>query len=248
MNICFIPDVQAKPGHCFKYLNRIGRYIARQQPEVIVQIGDFADMPAFSSYEEKGSKKTVGQTYQADFDAAYKAMDALMGPIARKAGYSPKMHLTLGNHEDRITRALNLEPKLEGTFSLAKLRYREYGWKVHPFLSPLTIGGVVFQHYFPSGAMGKPHASASTMLTGKNALHMSAMAGHKQGKETVTGRRGDGTRITCTIAGSCYEHDEDYMPYLSNRHWRGVIFMHAVKNGEFDGMDISLDWLKEKFG
>ncbi len=240
--------MQARPGHCFKYLGRVGRYIARQRPEVIVQIGDFADLPSLSVYDKPGSKKHEGKRYVEDVAAAKRAMDALMSPIARASGYQPKLHLTLGNHEDRIDRAIEANPAgLEGVYSINQLGYKDYGWQVHPFLRGVKIGGVMFSHYFPSGQMGRPFATARAMVTGQNALHMSAMAGHQQGKQVATGRRADGSRITCIIAGSCYEHDEDYMPHLSNQHWRGIIFMHAVKDGQFDDMNVSLDFLKEKF-
>jgi hypothetical protein len=46
-----IPDIQAKPGHSFRYLERIGEYIVEKKPDVIVCIGDFADMPSLSSYD-----------------------------------------------------------------------------------------------------------------------------------------------------------------------------------------------------
>jgi len=47
-----IPDVQAKPGLDFTYLRAIGNYIAKKQPDVIINIGDFADMPSLSSYDK----------------------------------------------------------------------------------------------------------------------------------------------------------------------------------------------------
>lgn len=41
-----IPDVQAKDGVPLDHLEWIGRYIADKRPDVIVCIGDFADMPS----------------------------------------------------------------------------------------------------------------------------------------------------------------------------------------------------------
>ncbi len=45
-----IPDCQVKPGHDYNYLKAIGNYIVKKRPDVIVNIGDFADMPSLSSY------------------------------------------------------------------------------------------------------------------------------------------------------------------------------------------------------
>src|SRR5437868_3592556 len=50
--IMVLPDVQAKPGVDFSFLSRIGQYALDKRPEVIVCIGDFADMPSLSSYDK----------------------------------------------------------------------------------------------------------------------------------------------------------------------------------------------------
>ena len=34
-----LPDVQAKPGHDFGYLNKIGRYIVEKKPDKIICLG-----------------------------------------------------------------------------------------------------------------------------------------------------------------------------------------------------------------
>ena len=46
-----IGDTQVKPGISLSYLTWIGKYIVDKQPDVIVMIGDFADMPSLSSYD-----------------------------------------------------------------------------------------------------------------------------------------------------------------------------------------------------
>jgi len=75
-----IPDVQAKPGIDFTYLNNIGKYIVEKKPDVIINIGDFADMPSLSSYD-KGKKAFEGRRYLADIKASHEAMEALLTPL-----------------------------------------------------------------------------------------------------------------------------------------------------------------------
>lgn len=201
-----IPDVQAKPGNDFTFLNWIGQYIIDQKPDVIVNIGDFADMPSLSSYDV-GKKSFEGRRYVNDIAAAKEAMDSLMTPLrkfnikARKnkeKQYKPKMVLTLGNHEQRISRAIENDPKLEGLIKYEDLPYNE--WEVQGFLEPVCIDGVYYSHYFPTGAMGRPCSSASAMVS---KLHASCVAGHQQGKQITYGKKPDGSTITCIIAGSC---------------------------------------------
>jgi hypothetical protein len=77
---------------------------------------------------------------------------------------------------------------------------------------------------------------------------MSSIAGHQQGKQIAYATRADGKTITSIIAGSCYEHDEDYMGPQGNKHWRGVIMLHEVNDGAFDEMFVSLKYLNDRYG
>lgn len=246
-----IPDVQAKPGHDFSYLTKIGKYIVEKQPDKIICIGDFADMPSLSSYDV-GTKAFEGKRYVKDIEAAKQAMDALMQPIVqhnlkqweqKQKLYRPELHLTLGNHENRINRAVNLDPKLEGMLSVNDLGYETYGWKVYPFLEVVVLDGVAYSHYFVTGVAGRPASSARAQLL---RTHQSAIAGHQQGLQIATGFKADGARITNIIAGSCYQHDEDYLGPQGNKHWRGCLMLHAVKDGAFDIMPISLDYINNR--
>jgi hypothetical protein len=247
-----IPDCQVRPGDSFKYLDRIGQYIVDKQPEVIICIGDFADMPSLSSYDV-GKKAYEGRRYLLDVQAAGLAMSALLTPIGeynyrqRKNGkrqYKPRMVLTLGNHENRINRAVNSDVKLEGLISTDDLMYTQHGWEVHDFLEVVIIDGVAYSHYFVTGVAGRPASSAAAQIRKTN---MSCIAGHQQGLHIATANRADGALLTSVIAGSCYEHDEDYLGPQGNKHWRGILMLNDVDNGAFDLMPVSLNYLKKKY-
>jgi hypothetical protein len=171
-------------------------------------------------------------------------MDYLIMGLDSNGGFKGKMHMLYGNHEHRIIRAVEDNAQLEGVIGLGDLAYENADWKTYPFLHPVTIGGVVFCHYFVSGPMGRPVASAARLITTK---HQSCIAGHQQGKQIAYGFRADGKAITSIIAGSCYEHDEDFMGPQGNKHWRGMIGLHEVKDGEFDEMFVSLSYLKQRY-
>ena len=248
-----IPDIQAKPNHDTKYLQRVGQYAVDKRPEVIICLGDFADMPSLSSYDV-GTKSFEGRRYRDDIAAAHSAMEHLLSPIweynakakrGHRERYSPRLVLTLGNHEQRINKATNNDPKLDGTIGIKDLNYEEYGWEVHKFLDVVVIDGVAYSHYFTSGVLGKPCVSAQAQLARK---HMSCIAGHQQGFQVATGYRADGKRLTSIIAGSCYEHDEDYMGPQGNNHWRGCLMLHNVEDGQFDLVQVPLSFLERKYG
>lgn len=247
-----IPDVQAKPGNDFKFLEKIGKYIIDKKPDVIVNIGDFADMPSLSSYDY-GTKSFEGRRYVKDVEACREAMDALLSPLKefnakakrnKEKLYKPRLVLTLGNHENRINKAVNNDPKMEGMLSIDDLGYEQAGWEVYPFLDVVVIDGVAYSHYFQTGVLGRPATTASALLAKK---HMSCVQGHQQGKQIASAFRADGEQITCIIAGSCYEHNEDYMGPQGNKHWRGIVVLHEVNNGSFDEMFVSLNYLNKKY-
>ena len=245
LQIAVIPDTQVKPGVSLDHLKWCGQYLADKQPDVIVQIGDFCDMTSLSTHDDKGSLRMEGKRYKADIDAVQKGMDLFVNELFKTPGYNPRMILTLGNHEDRITRTVNADKKLEGLVSLADLCYEAYHWTVYPFLQPVTINGVAFCHYFPSGIMGHPITSAKAILT---KLHMSAFAGHQQGRDIAYAKRADGKDMTAIISGSFYSHKEEYLNPFTNNHWRGMYILHEVKNGSFDEMAVSIAYLKRRFG
>lgn len=247
-----IPDCQVRDGDDFSYLTAIGNYIVRKQPDVIINLGDFADMPSLSSYDV-GKKSFEGRRYTTDIQAARRAMAALTDPIKehnarakknKEKQYRPRMILTLGNHENRIHRAVENDAKLDGVLSVDDLGYQEFGWETHDFLDVVIVDGIAYSHYFVTGVAGRPASTAMAQLRKTN---MSSISGHQQGLQIATGSRADGVRLQSVIAGSCYEHNEDYLGPQGNQHWRGVLMLHDVKDGEFDMMQVKLDWLKRKY-
>jgi hypothetical protein len=246
----YLPDVQAKPDVDFTYLRAIGNYIVAKKPDVIVCAGDFADMESLSAYD-KGMKSFEGRAYMKDIWAAREAMDALLTPLydfnakakkQKEKQYKPRMVMTLGNHENRINRAVNMQRELEGLMTIDALPYQD--WEVIPFLKVITIDGIAYAHYFTSGVMGRPVTTAQALLTKK---HMSCVAGHQQGRQIAFGSRADGRGMTAIIAGSCYEHEEDYLGAQGNIHWRGFYLFHNVYDGEFDECSVPISYVKEHY-
>lgn len=248
-----LPDCQVKPGHDYTYLRKIGKYAVEKRPDKIICLGDFADMESLSSYDQ-GKKSFEGRRYKNDVLAAHQAMVSFLSPIweynsrakrNKEKQYKPELILTLGNHENRINRAVNDSPQLEGVLSINDLQYKEFGWSVHDFLEVVIVDGIAYSHYFTTGVMGRPVTSAAACLSKK---HMSCVQGHQQGLQIHSGFKADGSMITSIIAGSCYEHDEDYLGPQGNKHWRGFLMLHDVNDGEFDVMPVSMKYINRKYG
>ncbi len=248
-------DTQVRPGIDLDYLRWIGEYIAHKKPDVIIMIGDFADMESLSSYD-KGRKSAEGKRVYTDIEVVKVGMEELLKPIKTlqvgqkingEVVYSPRMVMTLGNHEDRITRHVDANPELHGFLSIGDLGYEKDGWEVVPFLTPININGVNYCHFFPNVMTGKPlGGTAANML---KTIGESFTMGHRQLLDvSVRTLQASGQQQWGVICGSSYVHDEVYKGVQGNKHWRGIMMCHNVKEGSYDPLFISMDWLKKKYG
>ena len=237
-----IPDVQAKDGVPLDHLAWIGQYIADKRPDVIVCIGDFADMPSLSSYDA-GKKSFEGRRYRKDIASAKKAMSLLCSPFANIEGYKPRMVLTLGNHESRIDRAVECDPKLDGILSIDDLGYQRHGWEVIPYLRPISIDGIEYVHYVTSGVMGRPASSAQVALRERQG---SVVQGHVQHIDIAIHRK---TQAFALFSGICYQHQEDYLGEQGNSQKPGIWMLNEVDGtGNADMLQVSLNYLRRRYG
>ncbi len=251
-----IPDTQIKPGVPVEHLRWIGQYIVDHfagKPNVrLIHLGDHADMPSLSSYD-KGKRQMEGRRVQEDIKAANHGFAVLNAPLidynAKRRAYKEKLwlpdrYILQGNHENRITRAIDMDPQLEGLLSLDMLSYKEHGWKVVDFLRPVFLDGVGYCHYFANPMSGRPYTGAA--LGRLKTLGHSFTMGHQQTLDYalrfVRGRSQHGL-----IAGAAYLHDEDYKGYQGNAHWRGIIVCHEVDRGSYSPMFVTLGYLCRRY-
>lgn len=238
MNLLIIPDAHTNPDYDNERFTHLGNFIVEHKPEYIVCLGDFADMPSLSSYD-KGTKGFEGKRYKKDIQSCIEAQEKLMEPLRaynaqkrknKDKQYKPKMHMCLGNHEDRISRATNSAPELDGAIGISDLQYEKNGWKVTPFKSVLTVAGISFSHYFTSGISGRPISSVHLGFTLVSKLHCSAVQGHTHLYNHSEQTRPDGQKIFGLSAG-CYSHpkySENWCRDTEHQWWRGVIMLNQL--------------------
>lgn len=249
----FIPDTQQKKGVKRNHLTAAGNYIVDKKPDVIIHAADHWDMPSLSSYD-KGKKCFEGRRYRDDIEAGLAGMEALLKPIweynARRKkqkmrAYKPRMIFTTGNHEHRITRAVESEAILDGTIGLQDLQLEKLGWEVYPFLDAVEVDGILYSHFFPRASNGRimqNKRGAPTARTQVQREMQSCSSGHLQGLDWAV-HQTNNKRIYGLIAGSFYQHEEDYLTPQGTSYWRGCVYKHEVKDGNYDPMFLSLEYL-----
>lgn len=249
MSSCLvIPDLQVKPGQSISHLRWVAALIKRKRPDCIVQLGDLWDIPSLSSYD-MGRKAAEGKRLVADFNAGCRAAEII---TPRIRGYNPKLIFTEGNHEHRITRYENDYPHLEDALPSPSLFMHTMGWDTYAFLDVAVWKGISFSHFFPRTAKGTTSAAsqrngASSAAAMVKANMTTCIAGHKQGLDTYIHPL-QGRRVRGIIAGSFYRHNEGYHSPQGHDYWRGVLMLNNCKNGDFDLTEVSIDYLRRKYG
>jgi hypothetical protein len=240
LKIGVLPDTQCKPGVPLEHLYWAGRYFADKRCDVIVALGDHWDMASLNIYE-KGLKKAEGRTYSADIEAGNQGMRLFRAGLQSGLadGWKPRLVFLMGNHEERVLRALQVDPKLEGTIG-----YKDFdlaGWEVHQFLEVVEIQGIEFSHYFCSGAKNGAVSSAAALLRERQS---SAIQGHCQIYQDAVHPR---TGKRAIFAGAFYAHYEEYMGPQGNDNKRHILILHEAQGGNFDLMEISLKFLRKRY-
>ena len=247
LKILFVPDCQVRKGVDTTYLTAIGQYIVDKKPDVVVNIGDFFDMPSLSVYD-KGKLSFEGRRLAEDIEAGKEGMKKFLQPLRDyqkiDPSYQPRMVFCLGNHEERLQRVPSNNSEFEGFIGYHLLEL-EKDWEVVEYLKPINIQGINFVHYLSHPMTGKPYGgNAASML--KN-VGCSFCVGHKQTLEVAIQPVLDGTMRLGIVAGASYLFDEPYKDAgFGNSHFRGVVMLHDAKEGFADPSFISTKFLIER--
>jgi hypothetical protein len=76
---------------------------------------------------------------------------------------------------------------------------------------------------------------------------MSCTAGHKQGLDVYIYPTSHGM-LRGIIAGSFYQHEEEYLSPQGTHYWRGILLKTEVSKGSYNLVEVSLDYLRRKYG
>ncbi len=240
----FLPDTQLRPEVPDGHIVCAANYACDKRPDKIIIAGDWWDLPSLSRYEKPGSQFFDGVELQNDIEYGNNAMEAFLARIRKERGYRPDIFFLMGNHEYRMDRAINDDPtKLNGILGHHLLHLPSKEVQVYPFLDIVTIDGVMYSHYFVN-----PQSLIRGVLGGQmdnrlNKLKKSFTQGHQQTLMTGSQYLPDGSRIRGCVAGAFYQHDEEYAGPQGHNYWRGCIYKHEVRDGDYDVMELSIDYL-----
>lgn len=248
-----IPDTQIKPGVPTEHIDWCANAIVEYMPDTIVVLGDWWDFPSLNGHAEKGSAELENSRYLEDVEVGNEAFRRLVAPMEKEIARRQRRHITRwyprkvflrGNHEDRADRVARNDARWSGVIGSHNCQTLDF--EVHPFLELVEIDGITYSHYFANTHSGK--AIGGSVENRLNKIGRSFIQGHEQG--LLYGIKQFPGSITRhgMVAGSFYLHDERYRGLQSNGEWRGIVVLNEVKNGSYDVMPLSMDYLRRKFG
>ena len=254
MSIYVVPDVQVRPGDALDHLDWIAKDIVRRKPDVLVQIGDWWDLPSLSSHDLPGSLQKENKRLRADIDSGMAAMERLMEPINKEQARIARRRIkkwplrkvfTTGNHENRADRIADADPTLQGVVGSGLCNVEFFGFERFEFLEPVKIEGVHFAHYWQNGLSSRP--IGGTIDNRLNKICGSFVCGHEQGLKYGNRPLPTGKTLHGIVAGSCYLGVEDYRGPQARNEWRGTVVLHDVRDGEFAPMFLDLQYLSREY-
>lgn len=246
-----IPDSHAHPDFHNKRAEWLGGLIADIKPDVVINIGDVADMPSLSSYD-KGTKGFIGRNYKADITSAVDFEDRLWTVVRRQKKRLPLRIKLHGNHEQRIGRAINASPELEGAISYDDLQEKHYYDEIVPYNGNtpgvIEVDGVHYAHFFVSGVMGRPISGEHPAYSLLTKEFVSCTQGHTHTMDLAQRTTVGGKKIYGCVCGVYQDYDSGWAGEVNKLWWRGVVVKRNVENGTYDPEFISLDRIKKEYG
>lgn len=213
-------------------------------------MGDNADMPSLASYD-KGKRGYHGRTYAADIEAHLDFQERMWAPMKRLKKKMPRAIFLEGNHEQRIERALDASPELEGSISFSDLALEDYYDEIVRYRGQtpgvVEIDGIHYAHYFISGVMGRAISGEHPAYSLLTKEFTSCTAGHLHVLDFAERTSVDGRKIYGLIAGVYQDYDSEWAGEVNKLWWRGVIVKRGVENGQYDPQLISMDSLKKEY-
>lgn len=233
----------------------LGDLIEDIKPDYTVDLGDGADMRSLNSYDTRYPQAIVSQSYEEDIDQYNDAQERLWGRYKVSKRKRPYRFGFEGNHENRIKKALNLDPRLEGSkygISFKHLQTDHWFDEYHEYENSapaiVDINGILHSHYFSSGNYGTAMSGMHHGYGLINKLNRSAICGHSHKRSLFFKDAAYPNPVIGMVVG-CYKGKDESWAGQANREWfRGVVILREIENGCFDPEFVSMKRLEKVYG
>lgn len=245
-----IPDYHAHPEYNNNRALLLGRLINEVKPDTVIDMGDGCDFPSLCSYD-KGKKSFQGRTYEKDINSYLDFQDKLWSTVKSTKRRLPLRVRLIGNHEQRIDRAIEVQPELEGVISYKDLDLERNYDIIVPYSGAtpgsVELDGVTYAHYLVAGVSGRPISGEHHAYSLLSKKFSSCTVAHSHTFDYCVRTKADGTNIMGLVAGCCVDYFASFAGDANDLWWRGAILCHGVEDGRYDIELISLEKMKRLY-
>lgn len=253
-DILLISDQHAHPDFHNDRADWLGAYIADAKPDIVINMGDAADMASLSDFD-KGKASFHGRKYEADIDSHLDFQERLWEPMRRTKRKMPYRVVLHGNHENRLRKVIEYDPHLCGDRFGVSFRNYDFGSyynEIVPYEGQTpgvyTCEGVSFAHYMVSGLMGRPISGEHHAHSLISKQHSSCVVAHSHTVDYAVRTDIYGNHIQGLVCGVYQDYDSPWAGVCNRLWWRGTVHLRNVEGGNFDPQFISLGALRREYG
>lgn len=243
-------DAHAHPDFNNNRADWLGQLIYDVRPDVVVDLGDTADMPSLCSYD-KNKRGFVGRSYLKDIEAHNEFQDRLWFRFKKLKRRMPRRVRLIGNHEQRIERVLDLSPELAGTVDYRDLELERYYQDIVYYNGStpgtINIDGVVYGHYFTSGVMGRPISGEHQAYSLLAKKFVSCTQGHTHVYDHCIRMDQEGRVMNGLVTGCFMDYNAPWAGETNKMWWKGCFIKSNVYKGSYDLENVSMLALKEAY-
>lgn len=225
----------------------LGQFLYDLKPDMVIDLGDGADMRSLNSYDDRYPKALASQNYEKDINSYNDAQELLRHPFKHHRKKRPYWVGFEGNHENRIKKYLALNPRNEGekygvSFSHLQTDYWFDDYHEYENSGPAIAiyDRIAYAHYFTSGNSATATSGIHHAYTLVNNLGCSATCGHSH-KRDIHFKDGALPTSNIGLVVGCYKGSEEHWAGQANKGWwHGVVVKRELENGTYEPEFVSL--------
>lgn len=229
----------------------LGNLIYDVRPDYVVDLGDGADMRSLNSFDSSKPGAIISQNYEKDIESYNDAQERIRWKIKKNKVKRPAFYGFEGNHEHRIRKAIDHDPRLHGDkygISFKHLETDKWFDEYWPYKNGApdihAYDGVHYAHFIASGNYGTAMAGEHHAYNLLKKRLRSTTVGHSH-KLDIDFK--PSPKAIGLVAG-CFKGADESWAGQANDDWvSGVVIKRNVDDGWYDFQWVSLDQLEKEY-
>lgn len=254
-----IGDPHSDPMFPNTRFKALGNYLAVNQPDNIVNLGDFLSLDSVSSHTTKKPLLREGRRLSDDLEHGREAYEFMMKPVNqlnrirsthKKRKYNPNKIWHNGNHEDRVFRYLTEQPELLGVLNHHDiLDLEKDGWDIKKYRQYSSYEGILFTHIPQCKRVNQPISGEYVARRAADGHSSTVIFGHTH-RFCIHDSKKNGAETNYGISAGWFG---DYIPeYVQGNEdncdwWGGILELTHTAPGKIIITPIDMDTLKKEY-